>query len=247
MKRLIFASVLLLLGLLGFFFIPSSHAECVPLYGGGQSCTNPHLSITKTVFNPVSNSYVHDLGINDTRFHPGERVSFKITVNNTGDGKATHVVITDFLPSSLLAVAPNPDSSTGPSGVTITIQSNDLNPGQTATFTVVGQVASSIPQGVSCSNNQAQVKSQEDTNATSDFSQFCVEQVAPTPTGGLTNVTPTIVPTTPTIVPTVFPTTPTTTLPPTGPEALPLLALFPTGVTGFILQKLAKKMKKISS
>lgn len=242
MKRLIFALTFAVLLIVILILIPKAHAECVPIYGGGQSCTNPRLSIIKTVFNPSSNSYVHDLGTNDTRFRSGDKVSFKITVTNTGSGKATHVVITDFLPSTLLAVAPNPDSMTGPSGATITIQSNDLNPSQSATFIVVGQVSSSLPKTIVCNSNQAQVKSSENADIATDFSQFCVEQ-AVTPTTGLINLTPTPVAT---VAPTIFPSAPTTTLPPTGPEALPLFALIPTGLTGVLLRKLAKRMKKIS-
>lgn len=228
-------------------FASRSYAECVPIYGGGQTCTNPHLSIIKSVFNPVSNNYVHDLGINDTRFHPGERVSFHITVTNTGSGKATKVVVVDSLPSTLLAVAPNPDSMTGPAGATVTMQANDLGPDQSVSFTVVGQVADTIPPGVGCSSNKAQVTSQEDSVAAVDFSQFCVEQAVPTPTTAPEQ--PTSAPTTSVqtqTAPTVYPPTPTTTLPPTGPEALPIIALFPTGLTGILLRKWAKKMKKTS-
>lgn len=241
MKRLLFASIFSVLCILGTTITPQAHAECVPLYGGGQSCTNPTLSVIKSVFNPTTNTYVHDLGINDTHFNPGEKVSFQIVVTNNGNGRATHVVITDSLPSSLLAVAPNPDSMTGPAGATITIQAGDMNPGQQATFTVVGEVATTIPFAVTCQSNQAQATSQENSTAATDFSQFCVEQTA-APTSTLTTATPTPMTQSQT-APTVFPPTPTTTLPPTGPEALPLLALFPTGITGIILRKLAKKMK----
>ncbi len=242
MKRLV-APVFALLVIIGLTFIPKMYAECVPIYGGGESCANPNLSIIKTVFNPISNTYVHDLGLNDTRFQPGQRVSFKITVTNTGRGKATHVVITDFLPSSLLAVAPNPDSMTGPAGATVTIQANTINPGDSAVFTVVGEVVSTLPQSVLCSNNQAKVTSSENSTGISDFSQFCVQQSI-TPTSTLTTVTPTPLVTS---IPTVFPTTPTTTLPPTGPDALPLVALFPTGITGIILRILAMRMKRTDS
>lgn len=239
MKRFLFVSVFSVLCILSGIFLPKAHAECVPLYGGGQSCTNPSLSLIKSVFNPVTNTYVHDLGINDTHFHPGEKVSFQIVVKNNGDGRATHVIITDSLPSSLLAVAPNPDSTTGPAGATITIQAGDMNPGQQETFTVVGEVATTIPFAVTCQSNQAQVTSHENSTPATDFSQFCVEQTV-SPTSTLVTATPTPLAQTQT-APTVFPPTPTTTLPPTGPEALPLLALFPTGITGFVLRKWANK------
>lgn len=235
MKRWVLVAVSFALLTIGLFLTSTSYADCIPIYGGGQSCTNPRLSLEKTVFNPVTSTYVHDLGINDTHFTPGEKVSFQITVTNNGDSRASHVTIADTLPPSLVAVAPSADSPATPQK--ITIPAGDLEANQSSTFVVVAEIASNIPAGVTCSSNKAEATFNTNTDPATDFSQFCFSTGETAPTNTLTEETPTPFETTPTITPEVT----TTTLPPTGPDILSLAIPLSSGAVGLTLKILTRK------
>lgn len=236
MKRIF--RFLFLISLISAFFLIArtfSFAEtnCQPIYGGGQTCvTTGNVSVNKMVLNPQSNVFVDNLTINDPKFSPNQNVTFQISVTNN-DGSVNEITVKDVFPQfvSFVSGPGSFDANTN----TLTFDVNNIVKGQTQTFTVVGKIsdASKFPfsSGTTCMVNQAIITADNGQNA-QDNSQFCT-QINPTPT-------PTGVPTTKGGLPVVPAPVNITTTPSTGPEALPLLALIPTGIAGLIFRKKSK-------
>ena len=209
--------------------------NCQPIYGGGQTCvTNGQINLNKTVLHPNNNSYVDNLTISDPKFGPDNTVTFQLTVKNTGNGPINKVTVKDVFPQYVTfnGGAGNYDANSK----TLSFDTN-LNAGESKTFTISGKVVSSndLPNGTVCVVNQAFVNTDNNQSA-QDNAQFCIEKpgVNPTPTpttvqpgttkGGLK----------------VFPSPKIVTTPPTGPEALPVIGIVLSAISGFILRKKAK-------
>ena len=222
MKKFIFSAVVTSLLLFSFKTVYAD-TTCTPIYGGGQTCvTTGNIGVSKTVENPKSGGFVANLGVNDPRFSPEQNITFQVTVTNN-DSNATTITAKDTLPQFVKFVSGpgNFDSNTQ----TLTWQVTNLGVGQSQTFTIQGKItnASSIPSGNICAVNQVNATSSNGDNASAN-SQFCI-QTGPTPTP---------------IPPTVAPPAKVTVTPPTGPEALPLLALIPGALAGLGFIKKSK-------
>ena len=222
----IFVSTLLFASASGSAFADGS-TNCQPIYGGGETCVQVgNISINKTVQNPSTGQYVDNLGINDPKFSPTQTVNFQITVTNTGGTGLSNIVVKDVLPQYVdFASAPNMSFDSNTKTLSVTI--DNLGPSETKTYTLQAKVESNnqIPddQSTVCLVNQASATS--DGNTSTDNAQFCIQKTPPTTTkGGLP----------------VYPATPITTTPPTGPEALAIFALLPSGISGFLLRKKSK-------
>lgn len=203
---------------------PKAYADttCQPIYGGGQTCTSTSISIEKDVVNPVTNNDVHDLGINDPNFHPGDTVTFHITIQNTGTNNISSLTVKDIFPSVLQFV--NGPGSFDNSSQTLTFQVGGLATNQSQTFTVMGTVRNPLPNNQStCTVNQAIVTT--NTNASAqDSSQFCVQAVS-------AGISPTLTP---------FATPQVISTPATGASPMWLL-LIPLSIGGYFLQKQTKR------
>lgn len=235
-QRLTLSLLTLFAGL--FLFALSSHAagitsSCQPIYGGGQICVQAgDLQLNKTVRNPQSGAFVENLGVNDPKYGPDQDVSFQIMVTNTGNDKLTNITVKEIFPQHVTYLSGPGTVDNAKKVVTFTVDA--LNPNETKTFTFTGKIApaNNLPndKNVVCVINRvsAKVGDKEST----DNAQFCIQKgVAPQPgqptqpgqvtKGGLP----------------VMPPTQVTTTPSTGPEALALLALLPSGVLGYIFRK----------
>ncbi len=229
MKKLLYT--ILLTGIFAGAFIASSaspaFADCQEIYGGTQTCTTSYtFTVEKLVQVPGKGggNFVNNLSINDAKYAPGQDVNFEILVTNTSSQTISSLTVTDAFPQYVTYVSGPGTYNANANTLTFTLQ--DLGAGETRTYNVTGQIAgsSSLPsdQGTICLINKA---TGTDNNGTqnSSSSQFCVEQsVLGTST------------------PQVYSTTVTTT-PATGPEMLPLMALIPGGLGGFVLRKKAIK------
>lgn len=207
-------------------------ADCSQIYGGGQNCTTSNsFSIQKLVQKPGKGggSYVNSLSINDPKYSPNQNVSFRVTVKNTGSQTIPSLTVTDAFPQFISFVSGPGNFDTASKTLTFTV--SNLNQGQTVTYTIVGKISNSnlMPQdqAVLCLVNQ--VDATDENNMTnSSSSQFCIQK---TVLGA--SVPPKVLPA-PKIVKT----------PATGPEMLPLLALIPGGLAGFILRRKSNKTYK---
>ncbi|MCL4398021.1 DUF11 domain-containing protein [Patescibacteria group bacterium] len=198
--------------------------SCTTQYGGGQTCVSTgELLVNKKVFDPVSQTFVDNLGRTDHVFAIGEEVTFSIEVKNVGDAPVNDITVTDTLPNFL--------TWTGGDPLVSTISS--LGAGESVTKTIRTKVVSTFGSGVVCANNLASVEATITSTSTAtapvsdpqtDTAQLCVNL----PTAAPTVVTPT-------------PTPPVT--PPTGPSDWLLLLSSPAwlGGIGFYLKKLGSK------
>lgn len=206
--------------------IANAQTVCQPIYGGGQSCVSTgNLFIDKKVLNPQINVFVDNLGVNDPKFQPSSTVAFRLAITNTGTANIANVTVRDIFPQfvDFTAGAGSFDSNSK----TLTFQIDNIAPSETKTFNLSGKTASfdKLP-GVVCVINQSIASS--GNISTQDNAQLCIEKVVPTvqipgaTKGGLK----------------VFPAPATKGgTPPTGPEALYLLAFLPTGALGYFLRK----------
>jgi uncharacterized repeat protein (TIGR01451 family) len=222
MKKFLF--LLATFSLLTFFAAKTVSADttCTPIYGGGQNCvTTGNIAISKTVQNPQTNGFVTNLTINDPKFSVGQTITFQVTVTNN-DSNASSITIVDNFPQFF-------QFNSGPGSFdnnaqTLTWQATGLAVGQSQTFTIQGKVTGNIPLGNTCEFNQVAANSNNGDSASAN-SQFCIVSTITTTKGGLLVVSP----------------APVKTTPPTGPEALPLLALIPGALAGFGLIKKSNK------
>lgn len=162
--------IVFVIGLL-FFSKPTFAAgavRCETQYGGTQVCvTTGQLQINKQVFDPKSNTFVDNLGINDHKFSPGELLSFRINVKNVGDATLNNVVVTDTPQAGFLNL------------VTGALKFNPFNlaPGETKQHELKFRVVddSKLPQGnVICIINAAEASA--DSNTDRDTAQLCLER-----------------------------------------------------------------------
>ena len=224
---------ILVLGALLFAYKPqTASADCTALYGGGESCP-PSFSfdVQKSVQRPgKSGDYViGGFSFNDPKYSPSQTVSFEITVKNTGSQTIPTITVVDTLPQSFLSFVSGKGSfDANTKKLTYTI--NNLEAGKTDKNTVTGKIADSnlMPsdEGIICLVNNVEGT---DSNGLKDSAQgqFCVKKQV---LGGST--------------PQVLPAPKVTSTPATGPEMLPLLALLPGALGGFILRRKSQKTLK---
>lgn len=229
----------------------SADVICQPIYGGGQTCqqVGPVL-IDKKVQTPSNSAFVDNLGVNDNKFAPEQAVNFQLTITNTGNTPLSIVNVKDIFPGQVNTI-------TGPgsiNGNVLTFDEINLMPGESRTRTVSAKTvpANQLADGITCVVNQGFVTLQNQVSQ--DNAQFCIQKgpvaaaLTPTPVviGPTATPSPTAAPgaaaPTPTGIPTkgglkVFPAPQAVTTPPTGPEAIPLIGLIPTGILGHFLRK----------
>jgi len=229
MKKYFFAGSLLSLFLLSTSFtFAAGTTTCTPVYGGGQTCvTSGNLAINKTVANPKTNEMVDSLGVNDPKYAPENVVPFRLVVTNNGGTKLSNIEVKDIFPQFVQFVTGM--GSFDKNTKTLSFKIDSLNPNESKTFPVQGKIApaSQLPQdqGTVCVVNQTSASSEGQTSQ--DNAQFCIEKkVLPAQTKGGKEV---------------FPLPKAQVTPPTGPEALSLLALFPLGAAGYLLRKKTNK------
>lgn len=230
-----FITTLLVAAVFAFPSIASADtSNCQPIYGGGQTCKQEgNVIINKTVQRPGDGAFVENLGVNDPKYLPGQTITFNIVVTNNGGSQVDKVTIKDILPQYVDFVSGgNFDKNAN----TITFDAPNLKANESRTFSIMAKVVdqSKLPtdKSIICVINQAMVTTHNQTNQ--DNAQLCIEkQVQPTPQPGQPQ------PTQPVTKGglKVFPKPQVTTTPPTGPEALALVALLPVGMAGYFLRK----------
>lgn len=219
----------------------SADRVCQPIYGGGESCLQVGpLAINKMVSHPQTGSFVENV-INDAKFAPDQPISFQITVINTGQTSLSKVTVRDILPVQVVFVS-GPGSFDG-NNRTIAFDLINMAPNESRTQTITAKVVpgGQLGEGTICPVNQATATFEGQTSA--DNAQFCIVKpvagVAVTPLPG--KGAPAVPPVTKGGLK-VFPPPKVVETPPTGPEALGLLALIPTGALGAYLKKKASQL-----
>ena len=224
---LIFFSFIIAAGFMTINTVAS--AQCVPLYGGGQTCPAVNIAINKTVQNPQTNAFVDNLGVNDPKFSAEQIATFQLIVSNTGGASIGRVIIRDVFPQfvSFISGPGNFDNNTK----TLTFEVTNLTPGESRTFTLQGRIVpeGQLPSnvGVACVVNQS-VVTMDDGRSASDNAQLCIERKV---LGGQPGV--------PSKEVQIFPPSKVEVIPVTGVELFSLLGFASSGLVGFVLRKKA--------
>lgn len=198
----------------------SSGSNCQIIYGGGEVCPQgKSFNIDKKILSlGKGESYVDNLSINDSKFLPGQNITFQITIKNTGNIKISDLSIIDTLPSGLTFSSGEGKWDSSSKKLSFNL---NLDAGKSKTFTFVAKIPNT--QDSTCITNE--VKATDSTGMSgNDTAQFCVQRN-----------------TTSSQLPQVLPSQPIKQTPPTGVETLGLLALFPSGVLGYFLRKKSSK------
>jgi len=197
--------------------------ECQVIYGGGVVCPEVPIIIDKKVQAPTKGGqFVDNLLINDPKFAPNENVIFQIEVKNTGSQTIPRIESIDTLPNFLTFVSGVGTFDNNKKTLTFVI--NNLEPGKSQLFTVVTKATdeNTLPQPVNC-NVENRITATTDKRLTAtDMASVCIEKKVLA------------------AVPKVAEAPIMEVTPPTGPEILPLLGLFPTGLLGYFLRKNSK-------
>lgn len=241
MKRILSTFVISTIILAASYASASAATICQPIYGGGPSCvTTGNVSVNKRVVDPSNGNLVDNLGINDTKFAPESTVTFQIAVTNTGNNQIGDVQVKDIFPQfvTFASGVGNFDSNSK----VLSFDVNNLNPGETRTFNLIGKIATAndlpVNSGIVCVVNQATAKDANDPNGPStDNAQICIQKNLPAPTQVVTQPGTTVIPGETKGGLKVFPPQKVFTTPSTGPEALPLIALIPSGLLGAFIRK----------
>jgi uncharacterized repeat protein (TIGR01451 family) len=213
--------------------------NCKPIYGGGENCIQAKdFTIDKRIQNPKNQQFVDNLGKSDPNYNAGSTITFAITVKNISKNALSDMTVTDTFPKYLDFVSGQGKYDKEKHILTFPIAK--LNANEEKTYIVKAKVteASKLPKGddLSCMANlaRAQVKS----TVSADNSQFCIQKAVsanPTPSKAIEQPQ-----TTKGGLP-VMPEPTSKATPATGPEALALFALVPSGITGFLLRKKIKR------
>lgn len=207
--------------------------NCTPIYGGGESCvqTEP-ITVNLQVKNPDTNQYVDNLSATEGLFEPGEAVSFRMQVSNTGTRVISDLTVTDVLPQYIDFVRGDGNFDRNSRNFRFTI--DELGSEENRVYFLEGRIANrnSLPntKEATCIYNQVAVRF--GNNTSQDNARLCIagtNGATPAPTRAAETKGGT----------TIYPPTQSGTTPETGPQALALFALIPLGGLGIWLKKKA--------
>lgn len=241
MKKTLLSFSFALLALVGSSVPAFADIVCQPVYGGGQTCTQVGpVVIDKKVANPTNGQFTDNLGVNDPKFAPDQSISFQISVTNTGSTVLSKITVADTFPFQVTNIA-------GPGSIndkTVTFDELNLNPNESRTRILSGKIVptNQLPDGTICVINQAAIFGNGQTRT--DSAQFCIQKSVPV----VTQVTQVITQPQTVVIPArfqtkgglkVFPPAKVFKTPSTGPEAILLAILVPTGLIGQFIRKKA--------
>lgn len=237
-KILITLSTLATLTLLTTGVAVADVKNCKPIYGGGQTCVQAKdFTLDKRIQNPKTEQFVDNLAKSDPNYNAESTITFALTVKNISKNALSNMTITDTLPKYLEFVSGQGNYDKAKHTLTFPIAS--LAVSEEKTFIVKAKVAKAetLPNtdDVICMANlvQAQVKSE----ISADNAQFCVQKaVSANPTKAPVKQPATTKGGLPVMTEPKSQTTPAT-----GPESFSLLALIPTGISGFLLRRHLKR------
>lgn len=204
---------------------------CQPIYGGGETCIKTQdITVDSKVLNPSTNKMVDNLGLNDAKYKPGFIVTFQVVITNNRKTVIEKANIQDIFPQ-FVTFSSGPGSFDA-STRTLAFDADNLMPSETRTFNILGRIVDanqlSFSENAICLANQV-IVSVPDPALGQDNSQLCIEKKSAPPAviakGGFPVLSP----------------VPVYTSPSTGPEALILFALIPTGIAGWFLRRKSKQ------
>lgn len=207
--------------------------NCTPIYGGGASCvqTDP-ITVNLQVKHPDTNQYIDNLSATEGLFEPGEAVSFRMQITNTGNRVVSDLTVNNVLPQYIDFVRGDGNFDRNTRTFRFTI--DELGSEENRVYFLEGRIANrnSLPntQQPTCVYNQVTVSF--GNNVSQDNARLCIagtNGTNPTPTRAAATKGGT----------TIYPPTQSGTTPETGPQAFALFALIPLAGLGLWLKKKA--------
>lgn len=238
-------SFLVMIGLVFAQVVFSQSSTCEPIYNGGLTCVESgNILIDKKIKHPTDNRYLDQLTSDDPVFVPDQQITFTIAVKNTGRSAINSITIEDLFPPSLIRFDDKIGKFDSKTKI-FTYPIDKLSANEEKKITLKARVlkADQFPNNNDpvCLLNQARVFTERTKNNPSqDNVRFCVQrqgQITQPPTIGGPTPTPIRLPDTTKGGLPVQPKPNAKTSPKTGPEALALIALLPSGLIGFLLRK----------
>lgn len=239
-KKLLIALPLIGLGILAFAntAFAAGQYDCQTPYS--QQCQPVELMVKKTVKNPSTGVFVENL-TKDPRevYAPNSIVPFKITVTNFTNASISAVTVKDTLPEHTTFASGPGVYDTASNTLTFTL--NDLKANEPRDTDIQVRVldGSQLPTTTDpiCVTNRATATGNNVTKNAD--SQFCIEQP------GIGSTVPGVTkggnPMETKGGKKIFPEPVTQKTPSTGPEALALIPLIGSGLSGLILRRKANK------
>jgi uncharacterized repeat protein (TIGR01451 family) len=240
-KTLITLSTLATLTFLATGIAVADVKNCKPVYGGGNTCVQAKdFTIDKRIQNPKTQQFVDNLAKSDPNYNAESTITFALTVKNIGKNALSNMTITDTLPKYLEFVSGQGNYDKAKHTLVFPIAALAAN--EEKTFIIKARVAKaeSLPNtdDVICMANLVQAQVNNTTGA--DNAQFCVQKAVsanPDQTGTSPTKAPVKQPATTKGGLPVMSEPKSQTTPATGPEGIALLALIPSGISGFLLRK----------
>lgn len=231
MKKVVILT-LVLAALLGIPAIVWAAGNCIPIYGGGETCLEqPKIKVDKKVASPTTKKFVDNLSLSDPKYKAGDEISFQLSITNLSRETISLIEVEDKLPNFIIDVS-GPGTIDGKKR-TITFKLNGLKQNETRKFIVKGRVDDVLNS--TCVVNYVKVKT--GNTVADDNSKFCLEKsmcedtTAPEATTKTTKGGFPVMP-----VPQKIKETPAT-----GPEILGLIGLIPAALGGIYLRRKSDK------
>jgi uncharacterized repeat protein (TIGR01451 family) len=179
------AILLSIFGLLYIFGTQNVFADC----SYGQSCPQPaNLTVNKFVQNPITNTFVENLGSTDPTFSPGSTVTFRLSVKNTSGETFNPVTVIDQLPEYLTYVGSTIKGNYDAGQRRLVINLENLTAGETRDIDVTAKVADrsafASDRDFFCVSNFTSVTTPARPDGDNDTAEFCIT----TRVGGATNL-----------------------------------------------------------
>ena len=217
--------VLVLISGLLFPGVTSAASDCLPIYGGGETCLPAgKIKVDKKVASPTTKNFVDNLSPSDPKYKAGDTINFQLSITNLGRETLSEIEIQDNLPN-FITYTSGPGTYDAKKR-TLTFKLNNLKQNETRKFIVAGTINDVLKS--TCAVNYVRVKS--GAVVADDSSKFCLEKSVcednatpqATTKGG-------------------FPVMPApqdlSQTPATGPAMIPLASLLPIALAGLFLRK----------
>lgn len=157
--------------------------ECTPVYGGGVECPKAgEFLVDKKVQNPATDVFVDNLTATDPKYRPEQIITFRVTVNNSGDEKIDQIRLKDVFPTvddkrviDFMSGPGSYDENTN----TLDFAADGVEPGTSRDFEIKGRIVhvALLPdKNVICPEPGNVVEARSGDQSDSDESRFCIEK-----------------------------------------------------------------------
>ena len=158
-------------------------------YGYGSNETPPaNLTINKYVKNPITNTFVENLGSTDPTFSPGATVTFRLAVKNSSGETFSPVEVVDQFPDYLTYVGSSVQGAYDTGKRRLVLKLENLIAGETRDIEVVAKVAErsafASDRDFFCVSNYTKVTAPARPDGDDDKAELCIT----TRVGGATNL-----------------------------------------------------------